>query len=190
MKTDKTHQETSELLSLIRQGEQAAFARLLSLYGPLVDAEVARHGVGLGHEDGEDLRQIALLALYRAALGFDLSQSEVEFGLYAKICISNALVSELRVLKRRRVELPLTETPEVALVDNPAAHLLEQEALAAAHARIRASLSPFELRVWTLYVAGYRSGEIARQLKKDTHSIENAVYRIRQKLRQKFGDLR
>ncbi len=190
MKTEKKHQKTGELIALIREGEQAAFVRLLADYEPLVEAEVARHAVGLSHEDREDLRQIALVALYRAALGFDLSQSEVEFGLYAKICMANALVSQLRVLQRRKVETPLADTLSCALVDDPAARVMEEEALATLHKRIRAVLSPYELRVWTLYVAGYRSGEIAHQLEKDTHSVENAVYRIRQKLRRALGDCR
>ena len=172
----------------VREGDQSAFAELLAEYTPLVSAEVSRHGATLGEQDVEDLRQIALLALYRAALGFDLLQSDVEFGLYAKICMANALVSQLRVIGRRRAETPLTDTLSCAQVDDPAARLMEEEALADLHKRIRAVLSPFELRVWTLYVAGYRSGEIARQLQKDTHSVENAVYRIRQKLRVALGD--
>ena len=190
MKTETTYQETQELLTSVRQGEQASFARLISLYSPLIEAEVANRSQDLSREDVEDLRQVALLALYRAALGFDLSKNEVTFGLYAKICIVNALASEIRVLKRHQAELPLAEVPDVALVDHPATRLMEQEALTATQARICALLSSFELRVWTLYVAGYRSGEIARQLEKDTHSIENAVYRIRQKLRKAFGEKR
>ena len=190
MKTEEKHQKTGELITLIRSGEQSAFVRLLQEYKPLVEAEVARYATGLSHEDLQDLHQIALVALYRAALGFDLVQSEVEFGLYAKICISNALISQLRVLNRRKVELPLTDALAGAMVDDPAACVMEQEALEALHKRIRAVLSPFELRVWTLYVAGYRSGEIAHQLEKEPHSVENAVYRIRQKLRRKLGDRR
>jgi len=190
MKTEKMHQKTEELLTLVRAGEQAAFCHLAKEYEPLVLAEVSRYATGLSHEDTQDLSQIALVALYRAALGFDLSQREVEFGLYAKICISNALVSQLRVLRRRMVELPLSEALEGALLDDPAVRVMEEEALQLLHRRIRAVLSPYELRVWTLYTAGYRSGEIANQLKKDTHSVENAVYRIRQKLRRALGDCR
>ncbi len=189
MKTEKKHQTTEELITLVRAGEQAAFGQLLEGYEPLVRAEVARHAAGLGREDTEDLRQVALLALYRAAMGFDLSQREVEFGLYAKICISNALVSQLRVLRRHTAELPLTDHLGTALED-PAVRVLEEEAAALLLARIRAVLSPYEHRVWTLYTAGYRSGEIARQLGKDPHSVENAVYRIRQKLRRALGDCR
>lgn len=189
MITEKKHQTTEEMITRIREGSQQAFSELLDTYEPLVRAEVARHAAGLGHEDAQDLGQVALIALYRAAMAFDLAQNEVEFGLYAKVCISNALVSQLRALRRYRDELPLTDFLGTAAED-PATRLLEEEAAALLRARIRAVLSPYEQRVWALYTAGYRSGEIARRLEKNTHSVENAVYRIRQKLRAALGSSR
>ena len=176
-------------IRLVRAGDQGAFAALLTDYAPLVGAEVSRHAEGLGAEDTEDLRQAALLALYRAALSFDLSQCGVEFGLYAKICISNALVSQLRVIKRYRTEVsvPSVFSDEQTEMD-PATLLVEEENTAALYARVRSLLSPFENRVWTLYMAGFAVSSIATRLKKDTHSIENAVYRIRKKLRAALGN--
>ena len=107
------------------------------------------------------------------------------FGLYAKICVSNALSTQLRAI-RRRTELLTAEPEELPgeIGEDPARQCMEEEALLLLHTRIAAVLSPFENRVWRLYTAGYRSGEIARLLGKEPHSIENAVYRIRQKLRR------
>ena len=181
-------ENVSQLIARIRQGEQQAFADLLAQYEPLVKSEVSRRSADLSREDAEDLGQVALLALYRAAMNFDLSQSEVEFGLYAKVCISNAIASQLRVWRRYANDLPLTDMQEPCEVENPASRMEDEEAFAALHARIRAVLSPSEWRVWTLYTAGYRSGEIARMLDKPSHSVENAVYRIRSKLRLELGD--
>ncbi len=168
----------------VREGDQSAFSALLTDYEPLVGAEVSRHAAELGAQDVEDLRQTALIALYRAALNFDLSQCEVEFGLYAKICITNALLSQLRVIRRYRTEVSVGDAlcaEEVG--EDPAARVMREEAAAALYARVRSLLSPYENRVWSLYMAGRPVGEIARYLQKDTHSIENAVYRIRKKLR-------
>ena len=181
-------QKTQECIRRIREGDQSAFAELLNDYLPLVHAEVSRHAAELGEQDREDLRQIALVALYRAALGFDLAQCEVEFGLYAKICIANALVSQLRVIRRR---VPEVSAEELMLADecgeDPTRRVLEQEAAEALYAKIRALLSPYENRVWGLFVAGHSAREIAQLLKKEPHSVENAVYRIRQKLRVALG---
>lgn len=175
------------LLLEVRGENEKAFATLLSDYTPLILGEVSRCGEGLSAEDREDLRQVAALALYRAALGFDLSQCEVEFGLYAKICISNALASQLRVIRRRPPAVVVDEEREGVWSNDPARRLMEEEAAALLQAKIRAELSFYEHRVWTLYLAGFSAKEIAGELGKDTHSVENAVYRIRQKLRRALG---
>ena len=133
-------------IQAVRAGDERAFAALLADYEPLIGAEVSRHATGLGEQDAEDLRQCALIALYRAALNFDLSQCEVEFGLYAKICITNALISQLRIIKRYR-----TESYDVCDVNDegelPATRVMQEEAAAALYARVRSLLSPYENRV-------------------------------------------
>ena len=182
--TDGKRKQLHNRILAVRAGDQAAFSALLSDYEPLIGAEISRRSVGLGEQDVEDLRQCALLALYRAALNFDLAQCEVEFGLYAKICITNALVSQLRVISRYRTEVSVADAQDANEVgEDPAARVMQEEAAAALYARVRSLLSSYENRVWALYMAGRPVGEIARYLQKDTHSIENAVYRIRKKLR-------
>ena len=188
MSGNKREQLHTRILA-VRAGDQSAFSALLADYEPLLGAEVTRHATGLTEQDVQDLRQCALLALYRAALNFDLSQCEVEFGLYAKICMTNALVSQLRVIHRYRNEMSVSDawqTNEAG--EDPAVRVMQEEAASALYARVRSLLSPYENRVWALYVAGMPVGEIARRLQKDTHSIENAVYRIRKKLRAALGD--
>ena len=177
--------EALQCLHRIREGDQAAFATLMELYAPLIGAETARRAAGLCTQDVEDLQQVAALALYRAALGFDLEQNEVEFGLYAKVCISNALNSQLRVIRRYLSEISVQDDVFLREIgEDPAKRVMEQEAAQALCARVRNLLSPYENRVWTLFVTGRSAREIAALLQKDTHSIENAVYRIRQKLRR------
>ena len=189
MKENRKSESTVELIRRVREDDQTAFAELLALYEPLLHAQVARYATELCASDAEDLRQLALLAFYRAAKGFDLAQSEVEFGLYAKICISNALVSQLRVVNNRAAELCNATFDEGDGGEgDPARRLMEQEAAELLLSRIRSLLSPYENRVWSLYIAGFSAGQIANHLGKDPHSVENAVYRIRQKLRKALSD--
>ena len=190
MKANHNSAQIEALLRLVRKGDQQAFSDLLALYEPLVRAEVSRHTSGLEAFDVDDFRQVALLALYRASLNFDLSQSEVEFGLFAKICIGNALSSFLRAWIRNNNELSV---PDEWLGEgdqgegDPARRLMEEEAVQLLLARIRRVLSPFENRVWNLYMAGLSAKKIGRMLDKEPHAIENAVYRIRRKLRSELG---
>ena len=62
--------------------------------------------------------------------------------------------------------------------------VMETEAFEGLRARIRRNLSPYENRVWNLYSVGYPTGEIAKRLGESARSIQNAVYRIRAKLRK------
>jgi len=189
MSTENAKRNTTiQLLLRVREGDQKAFLDLLAEYEPLIGAQVTSHARELSHADAEDMRQVALLALYRAALGFDLEQQEVEFGLWAKICIGNALASQLRTVRRRPTVVEYNERNVTDVATSPADPLIEAEAAEALYARVRRVLSPYENRVWSLYMAGYRAGEIAEQLGKDAHSVENAVYRIRRKLRAALGD--
>ena len=186
---DSKREQLHTRILAVRGGDQTAFSALLADYEPLLCAEISRRATGLTQQDVEDLRQCALLALYRATLNFDLSQSEVEFGLYAKICIANALVSQLRVIHRYRTEVSVADAQEASEVgEDPAARVMQEEAAAALYARVRSLLSAYENRVWALYMAGLSTAKIAKALQKDTHSIENAVYRIRRKLRAALGD--
>ena len=186
MKADERNTEVQNLILRVREGDQSAFGALVALYDPLVQSEIARHGDGLGDFDREDLRQLAWLALYRAAFSFDLSQSEVSFGLYAKICMANALSTQLRAIRRRTVEVPVAEEwygEQTHDDSDPAKRVMEEEDLQLLRTRIRALLSPFENRVWNLFTAGYSVKSIAKRLERTPRTIENAVYRIRQKLR-------
>jgi len=176
-----------DLIRRVRTGDPAAFPALLSEYQALIGAAVARHGADLQPADRDDMRQVALLALYRAALNYDLTQSEVEFGLFARICVDNALISHLRRLCRPADE-PLPEDLLGEGKDDPVVLLLAEEAAAELRARIRAVLSPYENRVWDLYLTGHSAAAIAAILSKEPRSVENAVFRIRRKLRAALGD--
>ena len=110
----------------------------------------------------------------------------MEFGLYAKICISNALVSQLRKLKRRALE-PLSDAERDSFFfydsEDPSESILEQERAEALCLVIRNNLSPFEYRVWQYFISGRTAKEIGLLVGKDERSIGNAIYRIRKKLR-------
>ena len=189
MRPDDRNLQTEELILAVREGDGNAFESLLQIYTPLIEASVAR--VLLDEEQyrlyADDFRQEATVVFYNSILTYDMEQHEVEFGLYARICISNALISQLRILKRRNTER-LSATSEDGLLtndseDDPSVKILEQESLRALYSVIRKSLSGFEYRVWRLYMSGRTAKQIGDMVGKDERSITNAVYRIRKKLR-------
>lgn len=175
-----------ELILQTRNGNQEAFEILLERYSPLIRSMTSQYCAQLSEQDKEDLYQEALLAFYRAARSYRLEQTQVQFGLYAKECIRNRLISHLRKLKKQEQflsaeadeisELPSEQTDPVKL-------FLEEEAYILLYRKIKEVLSEYENRVWWMYLSGRTAKEIAAAFQTEEKSVQNALYRIRRKLR-------
>ncbi len=179
--------ESIDLIRRAKSGDQTAFEELLNRYAPLINSLTAQLGTSLPTaEDNEDLRQEAVIGFYSALMRFDTEQSRVQFGLYAKECIRNSLLSHLRRIKRHKSVLLLEdgEAEDTADESDPAQDLVEEESFLQLSRLIREELSPYENRIWWLYLSGRTAKEIAIMLGKDEKSVQNAVYRIRRKLRE------
>ena len=180
--------ETLSLLSLAKSGGQTAFDTLLTQYSPLIEHRlqtVRSRRPDILPEDEKDLRQEAHLAFYRALLNYNIEQQDVSFGLYAKICIENALVSAMRKMHPTAEQLDYDTMVSLPAgsEEDPSRRLREQQDYEALCHRIARVLSPFENAIWQRYIAGMTAPQIARQLGRDSRSIHNAIYRIRHKLR-------
>ncbi len=177
------------LLPLIQKaqaGSQSDFEELLRRYEPLIDSMTARFcGANATVQDREDLRQEAVLAFYRALQRFDQDQEAVSFGKFAKNCIRNGLVSYLRSIRRHKnlVLLEDGNSPDEAADANPAELVVEEESYLALSKQIHNTLSHYENRIWWLYLSGRTAKEIAETMGRSERSVQNAVYRIRRKLR-------
>lgn len=181
-----------ELIVRARNDSQEAILALTARYKPLIEAQVAKHRLeDMSEQDVEDLREEAHVIFCNAVCNYDLSMEGVEFGLFAKICIENGLISFVRsyVRKRDRAPLPLENaehksTGEADLLQA----IIEREEAEELVLTVKQMLSPYENRVWWMYVSGMSVSEIARSLgQSDSKSVSNAVYRIRRKLREGIG---
>ncbi len=182
----------ASLILKVRDSSQSAFEELLKLYDPLITSLVSSFAKKtVVEQDAEDFRQELIVAFYNSVLSFDLEQNEVSFGLYTKICMSHTLATQLRALKKRN------ENPVVELPDDEVLHgmgeensiekeLIEREAMKELNEKIADALSPFELKVWRMYIAECSSKEMAETFGINEKSINNAVYRIRHKLKSLF----
>ena len=108
--------ELNTLLEQIRSGRDAsAFEKLCQQYSNLLDAAVRQFApsMGINHDERtsdflgvgrEELRQDAAVALYKAACSYVPEEAgkggNVSFGLYAKICIRNAMITQVRRYKK------------------------------------------------------------------------------------------
>ena len=185
----KSENEIRELVFRLQNGDELAYTDLLEIFDPLISASVASVARFLTENcDAEDIKQDARFALYKAALSYDLHQIKVTFGLYAKICINNALTT---MFKRAGKKLPfnfcsLDELDESVGVtaDDISSALIDSETYNELDSKIKGCLSEYEYKVFCMYVEGFGRGEIAAKLNKDEKSVSNAVQRVTEKLRK------
>ena len=179
------------LLQSAKSGDQSAFEDLLKRYTPLIDSLTGRFfsSSDFSVQDREDLRQEALVAFYDALMHFDLTQEKVQFGLYAKECIQNRLISHLRSLKHQKKVLLMENEPATSHDtdgSDPSLRLVEQEAYSDLCNRVSNILSDYENRIWWIYLSGRTAKEVATLLQTNERSVQNAIYRIRKKLRSEL----
>ncbi len=189
-------ESTEELLDRIRtKNDSAAFEKLCVLYENLLSSMVRRFSPSLGIRDGavsevlgfgaEELHQDAAMALYRAALTYVPAENgkgaDVSFGLYAKICIRNAMISLVRRYRRllKQAEAGKGRAQSQADVGETENLVLSAET----RWQIEAELSPYENKILPLYMEGLPPRRIAQVLDRTEKSVSNGIYRIKAKLR-------
>ncbi len=180
--------DVNSLLLKVREKDQQAFLELLDRYKPLLRSLVSRfESDDLTRSLEEDLLQEATVVFYNAILTYDHTQTDVEFGLYARICISNALISQIRAINKRRVEHSAEFQDDnffdIDNATNPIEDIVKQEDLRILYNVIKNNLSDYEYLVWHNYMLGKTAKEIGVLVGGNEKSVTNAIYRIRKKLR-------
>ena len=180
-----------ELLLKIRGGDNGAFESLCELYRPLIDSMAGKFSdmypdKSVASSVRDDFFQESQLAFYNAAMRYNAEERKVTFGAFAKTCIRNRLVSCLRSAgskKRRKCdsgEAVLNETPQDTVIQ----HELEKKRLSLAEK----VLSNYEMRIFKMYARGAKAKEISAKIGKDEKSVNNAIFRIRTKLKKQSNN--
>ena len=181
------NKEINSLIELVIAGDSDAFSALVDKYNPLLKKILNSYITEeMSKEDVEDLGQEELIAFYRAIINFDREQTSVEFGLYAKICVTNSMISYKRAASKKSNE-DLIGDEEMNSISDPDAEVSRffemQENEKRLGEKIEKTLSAYENEVCSYYVNGYSSREIAIKLNSNEKSIDNAIFRIRRKLK-------
>ncbi|MCI8622137.1 MAG: sigma-70 family RNA polymerase sigma factor [Provencibacterium sp.] len=186
------HTQTDpELIQLIRKGDELAFGCLCARYLSLCRL-VARRYSGLGLEE-EDLAQEGMVGLIEATRRFDPCK-QVPFEAYARKCISSKILSALDALSAQKRKANLDSLPLDEQQDAPGLHIpspdelfIESEEVQKRSEQILSLLSPSESDTLRLYLRGCSYAQIAAQLGLPQKSVDNALQRVRRKLRSAFG---
>lgn len=188
MSGDFEEWSSAQLARRVRQGDTDAFTALSARYLWLVRAKAHRFS-GAHAPEVEDLTQEGLWGLYTAAVSFD-ERAGASFSTYAGVCIYNRMASAVRRYgssgNRTLNESVSLDSGDMAFTvagEDPGAALELREWLHQLRQRLEASLSPLERRVLALYLSGCPRRELPEKLGVSQKSCDNALHRVRSKLR-------
>lgn len=167
----------------VKNGRYECFDVIRSKYEPLI-VGMAQSFEKSGAGSTGDLSEEAERALLKAVLSFDETKDGITFGLYAKICIRNALISVRRArLSRDKRERSRKAERRVRL-ERRGKTVFEGLDAAEIMDFMKSLLSPYEYFVLSEYMRGNSIGEIADGTGRSERSVNNALYRIRRKAKE------
>ncbi len=172
------------LLASARCGDDRAFELLAQAYKRVLEFHI-RH-IDRNPSNFDDLFQEGLIGLMRAVRSYDGKSSS--FATFASLCVRNSIISGVRrnATQTRETVIGSELSPEET---SPSAEeiLLDSERARLLYDRVRSTLSPYEATVFELYLSDMSYESIAFATGRSVKSTANAVYRIRNKLRQTVG---
>ncbi len=174
-------QITSGIISAARDGDETAQAAIVTHFMPKIRFFASVHVPGV---EKEDLQQEGLVALFRAIDRWD-SAGTASFETYAVCCIRNGIRDACdRALRKKHLPLnTAVETPEDICSPGPEEQALHAERYRAVVRTLHTRLTPLEKRVLVAHLNGLHHGEIAQRLGINCKSVENALGRVRAKLK-------
>ncbi len=172
------------MLLRLREGDASDFQYLVEQYSPMMRR--CAQNFFSAPSDREEAFSEACVTLYAAALSYDLSQTEVTFGLYARICVLRRMAALFA--KRRRVLSEIAPEVDIERISVPSGvenSLVRDETVAELLAKVHAFASDYEYEVFvSMCVNGRSAAEAAALLGKSVKSVENAKDRLLRRIRR------
>ena len=187
-----------QLVALSKTDKSLPFETLIKRYDGVIKVMVSKFSCS--DADRDDLRQICYVALTSAVDGYN---GQSNFKAFAYACLNNALLSAVRKSNTKKNSplknyVPLfgyndgDNDKNDVIVDTqigPEELLIIDEVKAEFNAIAKQTLSELEFNILELILQGYTYKEISKKVNKEFKSIDNAVQRIRKKLKTKLGNV-
>lgn len=185
-----------ELIQRLRNGDAGIMDYILDKYKPLVRKKA--NAMFLIGGDTDDLIQEGMIGLFKAIRDYK-EERESSFFHFAELCITRQIYSAVEASNRKKhaplnsyvsfysemteAGQPLAEYLESERSDNPEQRIIEQENFEQFLKKVRQSLSKMECAVLDDYLSGLNYQQIAEKMKKSPKAIDNALQRIKSKIR-------
>jgi len=191
MKTDE------ELITDMRNGDKTALDVLMDRYKEMVRSHAMKMFILGG--DRDDLIQEGMIGLFGAARDYDGSKG-ASFSTFANLCVSRQIYKAVQASQRRKNGplndyIPIYQSGENGdrflldevserVQESPEMAVIEREKLRDLLSALDRELTPMERRVCDLYIVGIRGEEAAEVVGTSCKSIDNAMQRVRRKIRR------
>lgn len=186
-----------ELIYLAQEQNEDAREYLYNQYQPIIDIILAKNKYKIKklNIDPKEIYNIALLAL-DDAINYYNADLKASFSTYATVIVRNRVNNYLREYRSNKNNyLNNTFSLEDEYIDfilidffinyqkDPLTNLKKRENYQELLNKIKNNLSSFEYEVYILYIDGLNYQQIAKILSKNPKQIDNALQRIKNKLK-------
>lgn len=188
-----------ELIFRFKQGETEILDYLMEKYKNMVRKK-ARAMFLIGG-DNDDLIQEGMIGLFKAVRDYQ-PEKEASFQTFARICVDRQIYNAIQNSNRQKHQ-PLNSYISLSQengeneehlpdmwVENPESIIIDQENVRDLEQEITCTLSPMENQVLDYYLDGNGYTEIAKIMGKTPKSIDNALQRIRGKIKEQLEKYR
>ena len=189
-----THED---LARLAQEGDNSALEYLINTYKNIVRLRARKFFLIGG--DYEDLIQEGTIGLFKAIRDYNPAKN-TSFTTFAELCIRRQLYTAIKSANRKKhlllndslsLDFPVEENDNKNLSDiyadqsimSPDEIMESEEKLNEINKIIDTMLSPLEKTVIEMYLDGKNYREIAKIINKEEKSIDNALNRAKNKLR-------
>ena len=201
MYTDFEQESDETLIDRLRQGENTVIDYIMDKYKYLVRSKAQSMYI-LG-ADTEDLIQEGMIGLFKAIRDYDCGR-DASFYTFAELCVSRQMYTAVQASQRKKhwplnsyvslnqenkeerehAGLELQEVLATGLSGDPESLFLDKERMEYLEGKIDKELSSFEKQVLDLYLTGMTYSQIAKVLRREEKSTDNALQRVKTKIKK------
>lgn len=200
MYSDYEFLSDEELILKLRDGDSRVTEYIINKYKDMVRRKSkAMYILGADHED---LLQEGMIGLFKAVRDYDAGR-DASFSTFAELCVARQIYTAVQSAGRKKhsflnyyvslygnqggggEEYPeLLQELVVCDTKNPEELIIDRENLESLEKTIEQELSHFEKQVLELCLTGMNYAEIARVLGKTAKTTDNALQRIKTKIKR------
>lgn len=184
----KGHQdELYKLVLLANNGDGTALSQLVKKMIPAVRSQAANYSGVIGI-DADDLFQEGMIGILAAVRTYKVNCG-ASFKTYASVCTKNRIITAVKKVSLGKsihsdCLVPIEDDTAFTTDLSPEDSLIVKENVSKMFQYIETELSPKERSVLKLFLSGQSYETIADELDSTPKSVDNALQRVRQKLKK------